>query len=188
VPKVGRNNIPPTDAIFHHRHQVNHDADAASEVLCMSVKAKATGKVDPCSRYPTLDAVFLSGVCSNVTRDGMADGITQWWTTVRACCGPFSTMVINLDHGLQHHRRRTQCMPRMGAVVRHSHLHVRCAYLPPYHSKDHPIERCWGLVENHWQGTLLGAIETVLVSAETMPWKDMESVVKLVLTTYKTGV
>jgi hypothetical protein len=118
----------------------------------------------------------------------MADGITQWWTTVRARCGPFSTMVINLDNGLQHHRRRIQCMPRMGAVVRHSHLHVRCAYLPPYRSKDNPIELCWGLVENYWQGTLLGSIETVLVSAETMPWKDMEPVVKLVLTTYKTGV
>jgi transposase len=26
-------------------------------------------------------------------------------------------------------------------------------YYPPYHSKYNLIERCWGILENHWNGT-----------------------------------
>ena len=42
------------------------------------------------------------------------------------------------------------------------------AYYPPYHSKYNLIERCWGILENHWNGTLLKSIETVLRWAKTM--------------------
>jgi transposase len=27
-------------------------------------------------------------------------------------------------------------------------------YYPPYHSKYNLIERCWGILEQHWNGTL----------------------------------
>ncbi|MCU7881502.1 MAG: hypothetical protein KZQ60_13910 [Candidatus Thiodiazotropha sp. (ex Lucinoma aequizonata)] len=26
------------------------------------------------------------------------------------------------------------------------------AYYPPYHNKYNPVERLWGVLENHWQG------------------------------------
>ncbi|MBP6807530.1 MAG: hypothetical protein KA125_04470 [Chromatiaceae bacterium] len=26
-------------------------------------------------------------------------------------------------------------------------------YYPPYHSKYHPVERCWGILEQHWNRT-----------------------------------
>ncbi len=57
-----------------------------------------------------------------------------------------------------------------------------------YHSKYNPIERCWGILENHWNGALLDSIDAVLQYAATMTWKGTHPVVTLVTTTYQTGV
>jgi hypothetical protein len=67
-------------------------------------------------------------------------------------------------------------------------LNIRLAYYPPYHSKYNPIERTWGILENHWNGSILDEIDTVLNFARTMTWKGKNPVVKLVTKTYKTGV
>jgi len=67
-------------------------------------------------------------------------------------------------------------------------LRIRLVYYPPYHSKYNPIERCWGILENHWNGTLLGSVETALNWAKTMTWKGTHPVVKLLEGTYETGV
>ena len=44
----------------------------------------------------------------------------------------------------------------------------RLAYYPPYHSKYNPIERTWGILENHWNGSILDEIDTILNFARTM--------------------
>jgi hypothetical protein len=79
-------------------------------------------------------------------------------------------------------------MQRMVDFVRHTRLHVRLAYYPPYHSKYNPVERCWGILENHWNGALLDSVEAVLAYARTMTWKGRHPAVELVTTTYKKGV
>jgi hypothetical protein len=195
--------------------QVNHEADAASDVLRISVDAKATVKVGPFSRggtsriqtqaadhdfkpvalvtpvgilLPTSDEVFLYGVLSKVTSDCLVDCLTQWWEAVRERFAHITTLVLNLDHGPENHSRRTQFMQRMVEFVRSYRLHVRLAYYPPYHSKYNPIERCWGILENHWNGALLDSIETVVAYAQTMTWKGVQPVVELVTTPYKSGV
>jgi len=66
-------------------------------------------------------------------------------------------------------------------VVKHQ-ITVRLAYYPPYHSKYNLIERCWGSLEQHWNGTLLDEVNTVLKFAESMLWKGMHPSVKLVTT------
>ncbi len=43
-------------------------------------------------------------------------------------------------------------------------------------------------MENHWNGTLLDTIETVLQFATTMTWKGQHPSVELVTTAYQTGV
>ncbi len=48
------------------------------------------------------------------------------------------------------------------------HLNIRLAYYPPYYSKYNPIERTWGVLEKHWNGSLLDEVETVLKFAQTM--------------------
>jgi len=137
---------------------------------------------------PTSDEVFLYGVLSKVTSACLADCLTQWWEAVRARFHHLTTLVINLDNGPANHSRRPQFMQRMVDFVHHYRRHVRLAYSPPYHSKYNPIERCWGILENHWNGALLDSIETVLADAQTRTWKGMKPVVELVTTTYKSGV
>jgi Rhodopirellula transposase DDE domain len=61
-------------------------------------------------------------------------------------------------------------------------------YYPPYHSKYNPIERVWGILENHWNGSILDEIETVVNFAQTMTWMGKHPAVTLVTKTYQTGV
>ena len=45
---------------------------------------------------------------------------------------------------------------------------IQLLYFPPYHSKYNPIERCWGILEQHWNGALLRDVETMLAWAQSM--------------------
>ena len=67
-------------------------------------------------------------------------------------------------------------------------LVVQLAYYPPYHSKYNPIERCWGVLEMHWNGSLLDSAEAVVGFARSMTWKGKHPVVCVVETVYTTGV
>ena len=69
-----------------------------------------------------------------------------------------------------------------------SQLVIKLIYYPPYHSKYNPIERCWGILENHWNGALLDSVEAVLAYARTMTWKGLNPTVELVTKTYHSGV
>src|SRR5258707_13349536 len=55
-------------------------------------------------------------------------------------------------------------------------------------SKYDPIEHCWGVLENHWNGTLLNRVATVVEWARTMTWKGAHPIVSLIETTYAKGV
>ena len=99
-----------------------------------------------------------------------------------------TTLVLNLDNGPESHSHRTQFMHRLVQFAQQYHLTVRLAYYPPYHSKYHPIERCWGILEQHWNGTLLDTLDTVLQFARTMTWKGTHPVVTCVSTVYQRGV
>ena len=137
---------------------------------------------------PALDALFLYGIISKVTSDCRVDCLGWWWEVVHDRFAHSTTLVINLDNGPENHSRRTQCMQRLVEFAQLTGLAVRLAYSPPYHSKYNPIERRWGILENHWNGALLDSLEAVLRFATTMTWKGKEPVVALVTTTYQTGV
>jgi len=137
---------------------------------------------------PASDELFIYEVTSKVTSDCLVDCIEQWWSAVQERLAHITTLVINLDNGPENHSRRTQFMQRMVEFVRQSGLRVRLAYYPPYHSKYNPIERCWGILEHHWNGALLDSIDTVLKFTASMTWKGNQPVVALVTTTYATGL
>jgi transposase len=61
-------------------------------------------------------------------------------------------------------------------------------YYPPYHSKYNPIERVWGVLENHWKGQLLDSVEKVIGLAKSMKYNGNKSVVKLISGTYEKGI
>ena len=137
---------------------------------------------------PALDALCVYGITSKVTSDCLVDCLLRWWEVVQDRFAHITTLIINLDNGPENHSRRTQFMRRIVDFAHHTGLTVRLAYYPPYHSKYNPIERCWGILENHWNGALLDSIDTVLQFATTMTWKGKYPVVELVTTTYQTGV
>jgi transposase len=184
-------------------------------VLRISIDAKATVKVGPFARggksrlpiqaadhdfeplakvtpvgilVPVYDELFLYGLTSKVTSDCLIDRLSEWCEMVRWRFAHITTLVINLDNGPENHSRRTQFLHRMVDFAQHYRLHVRLAYYPPYHSKYNSIERCWGILENHWNGSLLDTLDTVLQFARTMTWKGKHPIVSLVTTTYASGV
>jgi transposase len=194
---------------------VNQAADAAEDTLRVSLDAKATVKLGPFSRrgksrvpvaaadhdfqpagtvtpvgilLPELDELFLYAVTSRVTSDCLADRLAQWWAAVRERFAHITTLVLNLDNGPENHSHRTQFMHRLVQFAADAGLTVRLAYYPPYHSKYNSIERCWGVLEQHWNGTLLDSLDAVLGLAASMTWRGLRPSVALVTTAYERGV
>jgi len=195
--------------------QRNEEADADEHMLRISIDAKATVRVGPFARggksrvptkaadhdfgaaatvtpvgifLPASDELFLYGVTSKVTSDCLVDRLVDWWESVKERFAHITTLVINLDNGPESHSRRTQFMQRLLEFAQRFQLTIRLAYYPPYHSKYNPIERCWGILEHHWNGALLDSLEAVIQYASTMTWKGKHPLVALVTTTYPTGV
>ena len=137
---------------------------------------------------PASDELFVYGVTSKVTSDCLVDRLEQWWESVRDRFDHIRTLVINLDNGPENHSRRTQFLLRMVRFAHASRLTIRLAYYPPYHSKYNAVERCWGMLENHWNGALLDTIDAVIEYAKSMTWKGVQPSVELVTTSYATGV
>ena len=124
---------------------------------------------------------------SKVTSDFIVDRLEQWWQEVRLRFLSVKTLVINLDNGPENHSRRTQFLKRVVGFARKYGLVVQLAYYPPYHSKYNPIERCWGVLEMHWNGSLLDSVEAVIGFARTMSWKGKNPTVELIETRYASG-
>jgi hypothetical protein len=210
-----RKKIKQTDAIFEQLKQVNPEADRADDILRISIDAKATVPIGPFSRrgysrtrtkgadhdfkpeakltpfgifVPQTDDLWFYMACSRITSDFIVDRLEQWWQEVRLQYLRVRTLVINLDNGPENHSRRTQFLKRIVAFARKYQLRVHLAYYPPYHSKYNPIERCWGILELHWNGSLLDSVDAVLGYAETMRWKGGHPEVVLVEAEYHTGV
>jgi hypothetical protein len=130
---------------------------------------------------------FLFGQ-SRETSDFIADGLDQWWTERQAAHRGVKRLHIELDNGPELASCRTQFMKRMVEFVDRHSMTVELVYLPPYHSKYNLIERCWGILEQHWNGTLLSSIALVLAWAATMTWRKVHPIVRHVTKTYERGV
>jgi hypothetical protein len=137
---------------------------------------------------PHEDELYLYGVTSKVTSDCLVDRLEEWWESEKGRFASVTALILNLDNGPECHSRRTQFLFRMALFAYQSGLSITLAYYPPYHSKYNPVERCWGILENHWNGSLLDSVEAVIETAKTMTWKGKPPVVRLVTTLYQTGV
>ncbi len=207
--------IKETDAIFEQLACMHEQACQDKSVLRVSIDAKAMVKVGSFSRdgrsrvkvraadhdfkptetltpfgifLPELDEIYLYFAPSTLTADFIWDCLTDFWQLVRASFPLVKTLLINLDNGPENHSRRTQFMQRLTDFVDTFRLTVQLAYYPPYHSKYNPIERVWGVLEQHWNGDLLDSRSTVLRLASTLTYKAFSPLVKFVERTYQTGV
>lgn len=79
-------------------------------------------------------------------------------------------------------------MKRLVEFADRHEIEIRLVYFPPYHSKYNPIERVWGILEQHWNGTLLGTVVLALWWAATMTWRGRPPIVREIQATYERGV
>jgi hypothetical protein len=209
--------IPETDAIFDHLKQVHTQAAQQPETLRISLDTKAKVKIGEFSRggvargqqavaaldhdmHP--DAVLVpAGILevdhqqlnivfgtSRDTSDFIADCLELWWRDRQAAHPEVNRLLIDLDNGPEIASSRTQFMKRLVEFSDRTRLTLELAYYPPYHSKYNRIERCWGILENHWNGALLNSITTTLAWAKTMTWRGVTPIVHLLDRVYETGV
>ena len=117
----------------------------------------------------------------------MVDSLEDLWLMIKARFNPH-TIAINADNGPENNSRRSQFMKRLVDFAIQHEVSISLIYYPPYHSKYNPIERVWGVLENHWKGQVLDSVEKILGLARTMTYNDINPVVTLVNETYNKGV
>ena len=208
--------LPETDSIFETLHEVNAAADNDSETIRISLDCKAAIKVGPFSRggknrveQKAIDhdfepdsklvpfGIFLPELSEShfwfslgpVTADFMVDRIEDLWDRLTKRFPHARRIVINADNGPDCSGQRTQWLKRLVDFSDKAGIIVELAYYPPYHSKYNPIERLWGVMENHWRGELLTSIEKILGLTRTMTYSGiLPATVRLVRKVYKKGV
>ena len=154
---------------------MDHDPPASRKWTPLGIWMLATG---------ALTLVFGS----KETSAFWVDGLQLWWTQARVDWPTIRRLVMYLDNGPKNSGNRTRFWKRMVEFVDWSGLEVRLVYDPPYHSKYNPIERCWGILENHWNGAILDTVAAVLNYTASMTWNGIHPVVDVVTTIYQTGV
>lgn len=209
--------VKETEEIFDHVHKVNEQSDQREDSLRISIDTKAKVSVGEFSRRgesrgaqatQALDHDLrpehklvpfgILEVCddeltiifgtSRETSDFIVDCLHYWWGTSKKYYRQIRQLVINLDNGPDVASSRTQFMKRMVEFAERTELEIVLAYYPPYHSKYNPIERCWGILEMHWNGALLDSVESVLNWAATMTWRGIRPAIHLMDKVYHRGV
>nr|QNO46713.1 hypothetical protein EIOBDEGA_00001 [Methanosarcinales archaeon ANME-2c ERB4] len=209
--------IPETDAIFENVNEANRQADEDPETLRISIDAKAKVNIGDFSRggksrekepeealdhdmnpeikmvpfgvfEPTTNHMSIVFSTSIETSDFVVDSLELWWDENKERHANIRTLVINLDNGPHVNSHRTQFIKRMIEFADKTGLKIRLIYYPPYHSKYNSIERGWGVLEMHWNGTLLSSVDKAIRWAETMTWNSVHPVVHLIDKVYQKGV
>ena len=133
--------------------------------------------------------LYLTFGSSCKTSDFVVDSLQQWWDTLTPQQQQaIERIQIKVDNGPENSGVRTQFLNRMVSFADTTAKPIQLLYYPPYHSKYNPIERCWGILEQHWNGAKLVNVETMLGWAQTMTWKGIHPVVHLSQKVYKKGV
>jgi len=206
--------IPETDAIFEEVHKVNHTADQDEGILRISLDTKATVKIGPFSRggynrqregacdhdfqpeatftpfgmlLPQTGDNHLWFGQSKVTADFMVDRLSEMVPRWKQCFG-LHTLVINADNGPESSGRRTQWLKRLVELSDDHQLTIQLAYYPPYHSKYNPVERLWGILENHWRGEIIDSVDKALGLARSMTYRGIKPTVRKVAKRYRKGI
>jgi transposase len=134
-------------------------------------------------------ALFINFGSSYKTSDFIIDTIVAWWNMLtpeqqRA----IGTIQIKMDNGPESSGTRTQFLNRLVAFADQIGKPIQLVYYPPYHSKYNPIERCWGILELHWNGAKLIDVDAMLDWAQSMTWKGIQPILALSHKVYEKGI
>ena len=148
------------------------------------------GKYIPCGIVDEDSGeLFLSFGSSYKTSDFIVDTLESWWAQrSEAEQNAFDQIQLKIDNGPESSGVRTQFLHRLVEFADTIGKPIQLLYYPPYHSKYNPIERCWGILEQHWNGSQLVDVETMLEWAQTMTWKGLHPIVELSHKLYQKGI
>lgn len=208
--------IPETDAIFENIRQKDSVAAESNPVKRLSIDCKATVNIGDYSRggqtrgdhragdhdmgcqekYIPCGIVdedtgqlYINFGSSYKTSDFIADTLGAWWGNLETEQQQEIDLIqLKMDNGPESSGVRTQFLKRMVEFTEQTGKSLHLLYYPPYHSKYNPIERCWGILELHWNGTKLIDVETMLAWAKSMTWKGLQPIVELSKNIYKKGI
>jgi transposase len=83
--------------------------------------------------------------------DVIVDTLEDWWHDLPPDeQHQIQQIQLKVDSGSESSGVRTQFLNRIVAFADHIGVTIHLLYYPPYHSKYNPIERCWGILEQHW--------------------------------------
>jgi hypothetical protein len=209
--------IKETDAIFAHVRSAHDQAAQDETCLRISMDAKSKVKVGEFSRGGKSRGSEASQACdhdmqaecilvpfgiletacaqlfvvfgtSRQTSDFIVDCLQLWWDERKSMYPHIRKLQIDVDNGPEVASNRTQFIKRLVEFADQNGLVIELVYYPPYHSKYNSIERCWGILEQHWNGAILNSLETVLEWAKTMTWKGISPMIRLLKEVYPKGV
>lgn len=208
--------IPQTDDIFQNIKEKDGKQIDKKPVKRISIDCKATVKIGEYSRggstrgdnravdhdmgctekYTPFGIVdedsgqlHIAFGSSAKTSDFIVDSLYDWWNSMPKWeRDEFFLIQIKADNGPESSAQRTQFLKRMVEFTDYIGKPVQLLYYPPYHSKYNPIERCWGILEKHWNGAKLVDLETMLEWAKSMTWKAINPIVTLSKKVYQKGI
>lgn len=123
------------------------------------------------------------------TADFIVDSLYDWWESLSIQEQVNITHIqFKADNGPESSGVRTQFLKRIVEFCDYTGKTIQLLYYPPYHSKYNPVERCWGILEQHWNGTKLADATTMIGWAKSMTWKGINPVVKLSQKVYQKGI
>ncbi len=147
------------------------------------------GLVTPYGLFlPESNETYIYLTKSFASSDFIVDCLLDFWNHYQYRFSRVKKLILNLDNGGENSSNRTQFIKRIIEFVDQTEIEIELAHYPPYHSKYNPVERVWGVLEQHWNGSLLDSVETVIKFIKTMTYKGLHPMVKLVQRVYKTGV
>jgi transposase len=159
----------------------DHDMGAEAILVPFGILEASRGR-------QRIDQLWLGFGQSRETSDFIADALEAWWSQRSPLYFDVGRLQIELDNGPEINSSRTQFMNRIVDFSDASGLEIELVYFPPYHSKYNPIERCWGVLEQHWNGTLLTSIDTAATWASTMTWRGVSPIIHRLEGIYERGV
>jgi len=209
--------IKATDNIFENIKKKDLDVKNSSEyVVRLSMDCKATVKIGEFSRgglsrgnnkaydhdFSTQGShtpcgivnedtgqIYINMGCSYKTSDFIIDTLNGWWKnqTLEEQLR-IDKIQIKMDNGPESSGVRTQFLKSIVEFSDSIGKPLQLLYFPPYHSKYNPIERCWGILELHWNGTLLSSVDVMTKWAKTMLWKGIHPIVEVSTVIYEKGI
>ncbi len=96
--------------------------------------------------------------------------------------------MINADNGPESSGHRTQWLKRLVELSDTHQLTIQLADYPPYHSKYNPVERVWGVLENHWRGEIIDSVDKALGLARSMTYRQLRPTVRKIAKAYQKGI